>query len=64
VLDVLRSKHPPAQLLYMDFLLHGWENPPQSHPVIFDSLNASVICSAALKTKGAAGLSGLDAHCW
>jgi len=64
VRDVLRSKHPSAQPLYMDCLLPGWEKPPQSHPVIFDSLNAAVIRSAALKTKGAAGPSGLDAHCW
>jgi len=46
----------------MDCLLPGWENPPQSHSVIFDSLNAAVIRSAALKTKGAAGLltAGVD----
>jgi len=64
VRDVLKSKHPSAQPLYMECLLPGWDNPPPSHPVIFDSLNAAVIRSAALRTKGAAGPSGLDAHCW
>ncbi len=38
--------------------------PPQEHPVIFDRIDASWIRSAALNTKGAAGPSGLDAHCW
>ena len=32
--------------------------------MIFDSLNANTICSAALKVNGAAGPSGLDAHGW
>ena len=34
------------------------------HPVIYDRIDASWIRSAALNTKGAAGPSGLDAHCW
>ena len=48
----------------MDYLLPGLENSLQSHFVIFDSLNAAVIHSAALRAKEAAGSSGLDAHCW
>ena len=63
VRDVLKSKHPSAHPLFMEYLLPGWNNPPLSHPVIFDCLNAAVICSAALRTKGAAGPSRLDAHC-
>lgn len=34
------------------------------HPVIYDSLEADAIRSAALKVNGAAGPSGLDAHGW
>ena len=34
------------------------------HPVIFDRIDATSVRTAALKTKGAAGPSGLDAHCW
>ena len=32
--------------------------------VIFNSLDANAICSAALRVNGAAGPSGLDAHGW
>jgi len=32
--------------------------------VIFESLDANAICSAALSVNGAAGLSGLDSHEW
>jgi len=64
VCDVLKFKHPSTQPLYMECLLPGWDNPPPSHPIIFDCLSAAVICSAALRSKLAAGPSGLDAHCW
>ena len=33
-------------------------------PVIFDTLNGSAICAAALRTSGAAGPSGMDAYGW
>ena len=64
VLGVLRSKHPCAQAATDEILLHPGEEPPSVHPVIFDSIDASAIRSAALATKGASGPSGLDAHCW
>ena len=32
--------------------------------MIFECIDASSIRFSALSTKGAAGLSGLDAHCW
>ena len=38
--------------------------PPETHPVVYDNIDARAIRSAAINTKGAAGLSGLDAHCW
>jgi len=62
VRDVLKSKHPSAQPLYMECLLLGWDNPPPFHPVIFNCMNVAVIRSAALRTKGAAGPSVLVAH--
>jgi len=64
VRDVLKSKHPPAQPLYVNCLLPNWDNPPESHPVVFDALDGNVIRLAALRTTGAAGPSGLDARCW
>ncbi|ETX01015.1 MAG: hypothetical protein ETSY2_37945 [Candidatus Entotheonella gemina] len=64
VLDVLKSKHPAAEHAPADALLSISQDPPIVHPVIFDQIDASSIRSAALLTTGAAGPSGLDAHCW
>ena len=64
VRDILKLKHPPAQPLHVDCLLPNWDNPPESHPVVFDALDGRVIHSVALRTTGAAGPSGLDARCW
>ena len=62
VRDVLISKHPPAQPVHQEYILQ--EEPEASHPIIFESLDASVIRSASLRVTGAAGPSGLDAHEW
>ena len=62
VQDVLIDKHPPPQPANNDCILQ--EEPETPHPIIFESLDASVICSAALKVTGAAGPSGRDAHEW
>ena len=64
VLDILRSKHPPAQPVLPSALIDGNADPPVVHPVVFDRITAACIRRAALRTKGAAGPSGLDAHCW
>ena len=63
-LDVLKSKHPPARPATVDTLPLDHQEPPRVHPVIYDRIDAGWIYSAALNTKGAAGPSGLDAHCW
>ena len=64
VLDSLKSKHPPAQPAISNALPPEFPETPQIHPVIFDSIDASTIRSSALATKGSAGPSSLDAHCW
>ena len=64
VLEVLKTKHPAAQPASAEALLSNCQDPPIAHPVIFDQIDASSIRSAALSTTGAAGPSGLDAHCW
>ena len=64
ILDVLKTKHPAAQPATADALLGDCSDPPTAHPIIFDKIDAISIRSAALATKGAAGPSGLDAHCW
>ena len=64
VLDILKSKHPSAQPATPEAVLPNSCETPQLHPVKFDQIDAKSICSAALRTQGAAGPSGLDAHCW
>ena len=64
VLDSLKSKHPPAHPALSNALSPESAEPPQIHPVIFESIDASTICSSALATKGSAAPSGFDAQCW
>lgn len=64
VLDVLKSKHPQAQPVSSAALPQGNAAPPEVHPVVYDQITAACIRRAALCTKGAAGPSSLDAHCW
>ena len=64
IFDTLKSKHPQAQPVSPDSVPLLSLDVPEIHPVIFDRIDASSICSAALRTKGAAGPSGIDAHCW
>ena len=64
VMDILKSKHPPAQPASPDALPQGITDPPDLPPVVFDQITASSIRCAALRTKGAAGPSGIDAHGW
>ena len=60
--DVLRDKHPLGKPPVESSLLN---NPPeQVNPILVANLNAEAIRQAALRTHGAAGLSGLDAHGW
>ena len=62
VRDALIEKHPPGQEAHDDILLA-----PQLQdipPVIFESIDGEAIRSAALRTEGAAGLSGLDSYFW
>ncbi len=37
-------------------------DPPDCHPVIFESIDAASIRSTSLNTHGAAGPSGMDAY--
>ena len=62
VRDFLIDKYPSGQLAHPESLIE--DDPPDVHPVLFESINASVIRSAALRTTGVAGPSGLDAASW
>ena len=63
VRDALRAKHPTAQPLRRECLVPP-TNSSEVHPVLFDALDAAVIPSAALRTTGAAGPSGIDVREW
>ena len=60
--DILSEKHPLGQPAHHDAIID--DDPPDVHPVLFESLDAGMIRSAALHTSGAAGPSGLDALSW
>ena len=62
VRDILRSKHLAAQPVSPTALLEGNADPPAVPLVIFDEITANYIRHASLRTKGAAGPSGIDAH--
>ncbi|MDA8002339.1 MAG: reverse transcriptase domain-containing protein, partial [Alphaproteobacteria bacterium] len=64
VREALLQKHPTAQPCEPSTLLPSTSETVPFHPVIFDAINASSICAAALKTKGSHGPSGLDATAW
>ena len=51
--EVLISKHPPAQPAHLNCILK--DEPENPHPIIFESLDASIVHSAALRVSGAAG---------
>lgn len=52
-------KGPPGQPAQEDYIIK--DDPVPVHPVIFDSLDSSVVRAAVLKATGAAGPSGVDA---
>ena len=64
MLDILHSKHPCASPATPTELVMEDVDPPSVHPIVFDCITARSIRTAVLRTKGAAGPSGLDAYCW
>ena len=61
-LNLLREKHPPPQDPDPLLLLSDVE--PKIHHIRFETINAESIKTAATKTKGGSGPSGLDAVGW
>ena len=53
VSDVLIDNHPSGQPAHPESIIE--DDPRDVHPVLFDSIDASMIRSAALRTTGAAG---------
>ena len=60
VRDILIKKHPIGQPLHSHTPLTLEHLSPSPYPVQFDQLNAASIHTAALRTSGATGPSGLD----
>ena len=56
VCDILIDKYPPSQPAHLDSFIE--DEPLDLHPVMFESLDASVIKSSILQVSGAAGPSG------
>ena len=61
-LNDLKEKHPDAKLPDQSVMIEA--EAPFVDPIIFNNIDESTISKAALRTKGAAGPSGLDADGW
>ena len=59
----INEKHPEGKTADSSALLCGPED-QKIHPVVFDDIDAMAIRTAAMRTNGAAGPSGLDAYGW
>ena len=64
VREELYEKHPQPRELYASALVSTIAEPPAVHPVYFDRITGSAIRAAALRTRGVAGPSGVDATGW
>ena len=64
VLEALRAKHPEAQEMQEEALITTLEDPPEIHDVLFERLTGASVRTAALRSQGAAGPSGIDAVGW
>lgn len=64
VRDVLKSKHPPGVGVADSALVSLSDGYPIHHSVLFARLTGATIRSAALRTEGSAGPSGVDAAGW
>ena len=61
-LEQLKQKHPQRRGADLEIMLP--DKPEEIHPIKFDSIDAENVRKAALKTRGGAGPSGLDADGW
>ncbi len=64
--DILKEKHPPGAAATPASIIDESEATESLpfHPVVFEKITGSQIRSAALRTEGAAGPSGIDAAGW
>ena len=62
VRDILQKKHPPGRLVPPSSILLEASLP--THSTLFESITGQLIRTIVIRTKGAAGPSGLDAADW
>ena len=60
VRNILVEKHPPSQPSHPEAIIT--DDAPEAHLVLFESIDAAMIRSAALQVGGAAGPSGHHVH--
>ena len=60
--QILKKLHPEGKPAEANILIQG--EPEYFDPVIFTNIDESSIATAATKTKGSAGPSGMDADAW
>ena len=63
IAEILQEKHPDRRELHSSTLTETNSN-TDFHPIVFESINATLIRSSALKVGGSAGPSGLAAKDW
>lgn len=61
-MEILQEKHPEERPLNPDTVSQADSPHSNFHPIVFEGIHASLVHSAALKVKGSAGPSGLDAY--
>ena len=61
-MKLLQRKHPEPADICPGAVVN--DIPDETHPVIFSTIDGKAIRKAAIKTKGSAGPSGLDADGW
>ena len=64
VRDILQKKHPSSRSVSYSALLPEDETPSPHHPILFESITGQLIRTIAMRTEGAAGLSGMNAADW
>jgi len=61
---LLKLKHPEAKSVDLSAIVSSDSPPYDPHPVVYEQITGPQVRSVALKTKGAAGPSGIDTQGW
>ena len=64
VMEILQEKHPDRAPLHLSAISTAKQQSDKFHPILFEGIDSALIRSMALRIRGSAGPSGLDAHDW